>query len=77
MKQEPVNEIEAESIGKFFDLVIALPETPLGDGKCQLIKVPAGGGRWRTDCSGACDVGGPCRHVHGIDGTTIFAKCEC
>lgn len=72
----PKKEISATTMKDFQDQVDALPEKPIGDGKCQLIRQRKGE-IWVALCDGPCDEGQICRLTTGVRHGTIFSRCDC
>lgn len=75
-RQKPVKEINARNLDDFFDQVESLPERPVGDGKCQLVKKKRGE-RFVALCEGKCDSGECFTRIKVGPGDKIRIWCEC
>lgn len=72
----PVREIDADNLEEFFRKAESLPDHPIGDGHCQLIRKQHGE-RLLPICAGHCERGDCYTRFKLGPGDRIRVWCEC
>jgi hypothetical protein len=74
--RKPVTQLKARDLEEFFAKVEELPEKPVGDGRCQLVK-KSHGTRAIALCRGKCATGKCFTRIQAGPGDRIRVWCEC